>query len=385
MKRKRIAVLGSTGSIGESTFKVLTQFPERFEAALLTGNNNIRRLAEQAAILKAKRIATANPALKSALAAIAPPGTEVIAGMDAVTECCASDAVDTLLCAIVGTGGLMPTLAALKSGKNVALASKEVMVMAGEIVNRTLATSAGTLTPVDSEHSAIFQCLEGRSMAEVKQLLLTCSGGPFRTWPEERIAQAKASDALAHPVWSMGTKITIDSASLMNKALEMVEARFLFRAAPEQIGVVIHPESIVHSLVEFRDGAMLAQMSVPDMRFAIQYALSRPERWEGGLPELRLPLHKLTFEEPDEKRFPALAIARRVLAAGGCAPAVMNAANEVAVAAFLQERIPFPMITGTVEDTLDASPAAPQESLEQVVEADREARIRAEEFIRKHS
>lgn len=385
MKKIRIAVLGSTGSIGESTFKVLTQFPERFEVVLLTGNNNIRRLAEQAAILKAKRIATANPALADSLAAIAPSGTGVMAGIDAITGCCASDEVDTILCAIVGTGGLMPVLSALKSGKNVALASKEVMVMAGEIVNSVLAEYSGTLTPVDSEHSAIFQCLEGRRMTEVRRLLLTCSGGPFRTWPAEKIAAAGAADALAHPVWSMGAKITIDSASLMNKALEMVEARFLFNATPEQIGVVIHPESIVHSLVEFRDGAMLAQMSVPDMRFAIQYALSRPERWEGGLPELRLPLHRLSFEEPDEKRFPALRIARSVLETGGCAPAEMNAANEVAVAAFLRERIPFSMITRTVEHTLEVSPSAPQESLEQVIEADREARVHAEEFIRKYS
>lgn len=382
MKRK-IAVLGATGSIGTSTFKVLAEFPHLFEVTLLAANQNIQALAQQAAALKATHAATSDPSRLEELRTILPPGCSAMSGIDAVTEFCASAQVDVVLCAIVGTAGLMPVLAALKAGKTVALASKEVMVMAGEIVNRTLAESKGRIIPVDSEHSAIFQCLEGRKMEDVSKLVLTCSGGPFRKCTKEEMAAATATDALQHPVWNMGSKITVDSSTLMNKALELVEARYLFNAAPEQLEVLIHPQSIVHSMVRFKDNSMLAQMSVPDMRFAIQYALSYPGRWQGNLPELDLTQIPLTFEKPDPERFPALAIAGEVLRHGGCAPAVMNAANEVAVAAFLKNQILYPQITEIVEHTLAAMPATQQHDLQTVVAADAEARRKAEEFLHK--
>ncbi len=382
MKRK-IAVLGATGSIGESTFKVLRAFPERFQVTMLAANQNVKRLAEQAEILGASCAVTADHGKLDELKALLPQGCKAAAGIEAVTEFCASDEVDVVLCAIVGTAGLMPVLAALRAGKTVALASKEVMVMAGEIVNKVLSESSGRIVPVDSEHSAIYQCLESRNMADVAKLVLTCSGGPFREWPAEKIFTASAADALRHPVWSMGAKITIDSSTLMNKALELVEAKFLFNAAPEQLEVIIHPESIVHSMVKFKDGAFLAQLSAPDMRFAIQYALSCPGRWNGALPGLDLTKQPLTFFKPDTEKFPALTVAGEVLQRGGCAPAVMNAANEVAVAAFLRNEIKYREIIDSVQHVLSVIPDIPQNDLETVVAADKEARIRAEEFLHK--
>ena len=383
--KKKIAVLGATGSIGTSTFKVLSAFHDRFEVTLLAANHNVKSLAHQAAVLKAHYAATADHGKFEELQNLIPDGCKAIAGMEAVTEFCASDNVDIVLCAIVGTAGLMPVLAALQAGKTVALASKEVMVMAGELVNKTLAESTGKIVPVDSEHSAIYQCLEGRNPDDVEKLVLTCSGGPFREWTADKISSATAADALKHPVWSMGAKITIDSSTLMNKALELVEAKYLFHTAPEQLEVIIHPESIVHSMVRFSDGALLAQMSVPDMRFAIQYALSSPVRWQGGLPELDLTARPLTFFKPDPEKFPALTIAHNVLQRGGCAPAVMNAANEVAVAAFLREKINYRAIIEAVQHTLSVIPDTPQKDLAAVIEIDREARIRTEEFLHKYT
>ena len=284
---------------------------------------------------------------------------------------------DTVLCAIVGTGGLEPVIAALRAGKRVALASKEVMVMAGELIRRELAASpGGEIVPVDSEHSAIFQCLAGRPAREVKNLWLTASGGPFREWSAERIAAATLRDALAHPTWDMGPKVTIDSASLMNKALELIEARHLFNVPPERLKVVIHPQSLVHSMVELCDGSFIAQMSKPDMRFAIQYALTWPERAaEGGLPELDFArLVSLDFREPDRSRFPSLDFAYHAMHIGGTMTAAMNAANEVAVDKFRRGEIGFAAIWTIIEKTMSAHHTEPQSDLAAIRDADRRAR-----------
>ena len=299
-------------------------------------------------------------------------------------ELASRDDVDIVVCAIVGTGGLLPVLAALRANKRVALASKEVMVMAGDLVNAELDAGHGEIIPVDSEHSAIFQCLDGCPAESINKLIITASGGAFRNWRSEELAKATWQDALKHPVWSMGAKITIDSATLMNKALEIVEAGYLFRISAEKIDVVIHPQSIIHSMVEFADGSIMAQLSKPDMRFAIQYAMSYPERWDGALEKLDLcKLGKLEFSAPDRAKYPSLDMAYAALRAGGTLPAVMNAANEVAVDAFCKELITLPQIWACVAEVMQKHNVQALECLETAIQADCEARIRAEEFIRK--
>ncbi len=368
-ERKKVVLLGATGSIGESTLRVLRTLPELFELYGVVARNSVERLRAQALEFGAKyAIATGDD------------------GMDEVVELVTRPEVDIVLCAIVGTGGLAPTLAALRAGKRVALASKEVLVMAGELVRRELAASHGELLPVDSEHSAIFQCLHGRSRSEVAHLVLTASGGAFRNWPLEKLSGATVAEALKHPTWSMGPKVTIDSATLMNKALELVEARYLFDAAPEQLKVVIHPESVVHSMIEFVDGSFVAQLSRPDMRFAIQYALTYPARASGALPKLDFGAGmKLNFYAPEPGRYPALAIADAALRAGGTLPAVMNAANEVAVESFRRGGIGYPHICGVVEHVMERHSVVPQSSLDTVVEADAWARRAAVEAIKVRS
>ncbi len=383
---KNLVILGSTGSIGESAIRVVQAFPERFRVHALVGRRQIKRLAEQARLVHAGHVATANETQYAELCTLADGGVVCHTGMEAILELVTAPEVDIVLCAIVGTGGLLPVLAALRAGKRVALASKEVLVMAGDLVNAELATGHGELVPVDSEHSALFQCLQGRRSDEVRKLWLTASGGAFRDWPLESLERATWADALVHPVWSMGPKVTVDSASLMNKALELVEARYLFGVGPEQLGVVIHPQSVVHSMVELSDGALIAHMSMPDMRFAIQYALSYPERWEGGeLPQLswsdRL---NLSFREPDRRRFPALDFAMEAIRRGGTLPAVMNAANEVAVDCFREGRISFPMIWRTIEAVMEQLGAEEITELEVVLAADRRAREAAREWVRRH-
>ncbi len=383
MNKRRIVVLGSTGSIGESAFRILDRARDRFEVVGLAGRNRIERLAEQATLLNAKTAVTTDPANSAKLRSLLPPGIASAAGDEAMIGLVTREDVDTVLCAIVGTGGLLPVLAALQAGKRVALASKEVMVMAGELVNRVRNDHpASELIPVDSEHSAIFQCLAGRSASEVEKLILTASGGAFRDASDETIQTADASDALRHPTWSMGPKVTVDSASLMNKALELVEARHLFNFEPDRLDVLIHPESVVHSMIGLADGALIAQMSMPDMRFAIQYALSYPDRFEGGLPRFNFAdmLH-LHFREVDHRRFPSIGFARRAMAAGGTMPAVMNAANEVAVESFLQGRIAFPEIWSIIDKTMERHQTAPQHSLEEIFDADRWSRSFAESLI----
>lgn len=381
MKRKNVVVLGATGSIGRSTAAVLRAHPEQFHVAGLVARSNLRELAAQAAEFHPDTVITTDPARLTELKAQLPADQPCAAGWEAVQELVTAPATDIVVCAIVGTGGLEPVIAALRAGKQVALASKEVLVMAGELIRRELDTSpGGSIVPVDSEHSAIFQCLAGRGAPEVKQLWLTASGGPFRDWSAERIVAATLQDALAHPTWSMGPKVTIDSASLMNKALELVEAHHLFRVPPERLKVLIHPQSLVHSMVELCDGSFIAQMSKPDMRFAIQYALTWPERSAvGGLPQLDFSagLH-FDFQLPDRNRFPSLEFAEEAMRCGGTMPAVMNAANEVAVEKFRRGEIGFARIWAIIEATMHAHRPEPQRDLETIRNADAEARRFAE-------
>ena len=381
--KKKVVVLGSSGSIGKNTVKVLEKFSDRFEVVGLAVNSSVETLAEQAIKLNCKELAVGDASALSKLETLLPNDVKCRAGVDAMVEMASAPEVDIVVCAIIGTGGLLPVLAALKANKRVALASKEVMVMAGELVNSILASGNGSIVPIDSEHSAIFQCLDHRRN-EVAKLLITASGGPFRTWSLEQISRATVKEALAHPVWSMGNKITIDSATLMNKALEVVEAGFLFNMSADDIEVVVHPQSIVHSMVKFKDNSILAQLSQPDMRFAIQYALTYPERYDGDLPQLDwATLGKLEFALPDREKFPSLDFAYAALRAGGTMPAVMNAANEAAVDAFVRGKLTVPQIWSCVEKVMQSHNAVQVDSLETVIAADKEARIAAEDFIRK--
>jgi 1-deoxy-D-xylulose-5-phosphate reductoisomerase len=383
---KRLAVLGSTGSIGEQTLAVVEAFPERFRVTALGAGRNVEKLAAQVRQLGPELVAVADAdaarALRERLAgvrveiAVGPAGLEDVARAPA----------DLVVSGLVGAVGLAPTLAALAAGRDVALANKEVLVMAGALVVREVRRRGVALLPVDSEHSAIFQALAGQRREDVARLVLTASGGPFRTWPAERIARATTEEALAHPNWEMGPKITIDSATLMNKGLEVIEARWLFDVPPERVDVVVHPQSIVHSLVEFHDGQVLAQLSVPDMRAPIAFALSYPERLPLELPRLDLAaVGRLEFEAPDRKRFPCLDLAWAALAGDEAAPAVLNAANEIAVRAFLDRRVPFPAIAATNEAVLTSHLArrgsAQVAGLGDVLEADAWARARAGEEL----
>ena len=377
MNPKGVVILGATGSIGKSAARVLEALPGHFRVIGLVARNNTGELARQAALFRPRLTVTTAPERLDELKSALPSGLAAAAGDAPVLDLVTAPETDTVLCAIVGTGGLEPVIAALRAGKRVALASKEVMVMAGELIRRELAASpGGEIVPVDSEHSAIFQCLAGHPAREVKNLWLTASGGPFREWSAERIAAATLRDALAHPTWDMGPKVTIDSASLMNKALELIEARHLFNVPPERLKVVIHPQSLVHSMVELCDGSFIAQMSKPDMRFAIQYALTWPDRAaEGGLPELDFArLVSLDFREPDRSRFPSLDFAYHAMHIGGTMTAAMNAANEVAVDKFRRGEIGFAAIWTIIEKTMSAHHTEPQSDLAAIRDADRRAR-----------
>ena len=376
MKKKGVVVLGATGSIGSSTSKVLEQFPDRFEVISLVARNNLDELSRQAGLFNPRSVITTDEKLTCELQRKLPAGVRAGGGWEPVMQAVTAPETDVVVCAIVGTGGLEPVVAAIRAGKTIALASKEVMVMAGEIIRRELAASpTAKLVPVDSEHSAIFQCLAGRSQNEIKNLLITASGGAFRSWSMEEIAGATLHDALKHPNWSMGPKVTIDSASLMNKALEMVEARYIFDVAPEKIKVVLHPQSIVHSMVELCDNSVIAQLCQTDMRFAIQYALTYPERFDGALPAMDFEnLLTLEFSAPDRKKYPSIGFAEEAMRQGGTMPAVMNAANEVAVERFRKEEIRFTQIWSIVEKTMSAHNTMPQESFAVVKEADSWAR-----------
>jgi 1-deoxy-D-xylulose-5-phosphate reductoisomerase len=381
MSARRIVLLGATGSIGRSACRVAHDLPGHVQVVGMSGFRNMDRLAEEANRLRPQVLAVPDATAEIELRSKLDYGpARILLGPEGLDELAAWPEADMVLVAIVGIGGLRPTLAALEAGKDIALASKEVLVVAGELVMAAARKHGRRILPVDSEHNAIFQCLEGRDPSQVSRLILTASGGPFRDWPEEKLRAVTRQEALRHPTWRMGEKITIDSATLFNKGLEMIEARWLFDVDTSRIGVVIHPQSIVHSMVEFVDGSVLAQMSHSDMRFPIQYALTWPERIAGTLPPLEwAKLGKLEFEEPRGDTFPALDLARQAAERGGCAPAVLNAANEVAVAEFLAGRIAFPRIWEIVAAVLDGFSDREAGSLEALFAADGEARHRAAE------
>jgi 1-deoxy-D-xylulose-5-phosphate reductoisomerase len=381
--RANIAILGATGSIGRSTLDVIARHPDRFRAYALTANTQVDELFELCVALRAPLAALADARaaakLRARLVAAAVP-TEVLAGEAGLVAVAERPEVDAVMAAIVGAAGLAPTLAAARAGKRVLLANKEALVMAGPIFMAAVRASGAQLLPIDSEHNAIFQCLPpsaagGLEPCGVRRILLTGSGGPFRTRSLAELASVTPEEACAHPTWSMGRKISVDSATMMNKALEIIEAHWLFRAPAARIEVVVHPQSVVHSMVEYADGSVIAQLGHPDMRTPIAQALAHPDRIEAGVPPLDLGrLGALTFEAPDFTRFRALALAYDVLAAGGTAPAIFNAANEVAVAAFLSGALPFVRITDVIEAALARVPVAAAASVEDILEADRRAR-----------
>ena len=344
--KNHIAILGSTGSIGRQTLDVISQHPDLFEVELLTANTNSALLIEQARAFNPNSVVICDEShYQEVFEALDKDDIKVYAGMDSVCDIVSDSTIDVVVAAMVGFAGLRSAVAAIEAGKTVALANKETLVAAGSLVMSMAARYGANIVPVDSEHSAIFQCLQGNCDRDVEKLLLTCSGGPFLHKSKEEIARMTPEEALKHPRWNMGAKVTIDSASLMNKGLEMIEARWLFDMPAERIEVVVHPESIIHSMVQYRDGAVIAQLSVPDMRVPIQYALSYPRRIALNASRISFPqLAQMTFFAPDTDRFPCLDIARRALDRGGNATCAMNAANEVAVAAFLQGKIPFSAI-----------------------------------------
>ena len=373
---KRIIVLGSTGSIGTSTLDVVDRFPDRFSVAGLSAGQNAGLLLEQARRYRPGAVAIkdreAIPTLENALN---PLGIRVFGGPEGVLALVEETRADMMVNGLVGAVGLLPTLKAIERGMDVALANKESLVMAGALVMEKVRERGVRLLPVDSEHSAIWQCIAGNGSRAIRRLMLTGSGGPFVNWSEERMARITPRDALAHPTWKMGRKITVDCATMMNKGLEVIEAHWLFDVSPDQIQVVIHRQSIVHSLVEFVDGSTLAQLSPPDMRLPIQYALTYPERWPREAAPLDLAaLGTLSFESPDPKRFPCLNLAYQALRTGGTMPAVLNAANEVAVQAFLEDRLPFTRIAEVNERTMTRHQVIVHPSLEEILEADRWAR-----------
>lgn len=380
---RKIALLGSTGSIGQSTLEVVAASGGQLEVVALTAHHRLAELCQQARRFSPRFVvATDEKTARQHDWTGLPRGTELLAGRDAVRRVVGLPEVDVVLAAVVGSAGLAGTWAAVDAGKTVALANKETLVMAGPQVMRLAAERGAKILPVDSEHSAVFQAIQAGRASEVRRVVLTASGGPFRCWSREEMQQATVADALAHPTWQMGEKITIDSATMMNKALEIIEARWLFDLAPEQIEVVIHPQSIVHSLVEFVDGSVLAQLSPPDMKLPIQYALTWPRRQPS--PARRLDWSQamqLDFEPPDEDRFPALALGREVAAAGGTAGAVLNAANEAAVASFLAGEMSFTEIVPACRSVLDAHPFEAAPSLDELLTLDAWARQEISRWI----
>ena len=409
MKRKRIVVLGATGSIGESAAKVARDIPERVEIVGIAANSKARELAAQANELRPAAICIVDETKLSELRANLKYQPEIFSGETGLCEIASTVASDMVLVAIVGTGGLRPALAAIKAGKDLAVASKEILVMAGEIVMRESREKGVHVLPVDSEHNAIFQCLEGRvsqsnkrptsnaqhptsnaersalgvgcsvfDVSDVRRIILTASGGPFREMPANEFSKITVQQALKHPTWNMGQKITIDSATLFDKGLEMIEAHWLFGVGMAQVEVVIHPQSIVHSMVEFADGSVLAQLSHSNMCFPIQYAITWPDRVPNSLPPLDFgKLAELKFARPRYDDFPALGLARRAGETGGTLPAVLNAANEIAVSAFLEKRMSFPQIWQTVEQVMNAHESVAQPDLDEILRADHWARAEA--------
>ena len=374
---KRLAILGSTGSIGTQALDIARRLPDRFQIVGLAANNNVNLLAEQANAFRVPCVSIGNAdrvgELKNALGA-AQGTRRVLSGVEGMCEIATLPDADLIVVAVAGAIGIEPTHAALQAGKPIALASKEVLIAAGETTMSLARAKNAAILPIDSEHSAIFQCLQGAPERSIERILLTASGGPFRKTPQEELEKVTPAQALKHPTWNMGGLVTINSATLMNKALEMIEARWLFDTPMEDVEVVVHPQSIIHSMVRFNDGSTLAQLGLPDMRLPIQYALVYPERLNTALPRMELKDYaNLTFEAPDETKFPALSLARRAVAQGGTMAAVMNAANEVAVDLFLNNKIPFLYIMRLVAQAMDRHEPLPP-TLPNVLEADSWAR-----------
>ena len=383
---RRVAVLGSTGSIGKKAVAVAERYPDRIEVVSLAAHRSVDELAAQARRLGVKHVVIADPGLESELSGRVPPGTVVASGPEALANLARVPEVDLVVNGVVGRAGLETSLATVETGKSLALANKESMVLAGELIMNTARATGAAVLPVDSEHSGLFQCLEGRDPATLRRMLLTASGGPFRGKKREDLAGVTPEQALRHPVWPMGPRITVDSATLLNKGLEVIEAHHLFGVPLDRIEVWVHPQSVVHALVEFADGSMVAQLSAPDMLMPVQYAMSYPERWDAEAPECDLPRWgTLGFEEPDHDAFPALRLAYRAGERGGTSPAVLNAADEVAVEAFLDRRLGFLELVETVETVLESIPPEPATSLDAIDRADRRARERAREVLEAHS
>ncbi len=382
---KNIAILGSTGSIGTQTLQVIEANPDRFCVEVLTANRNADLLIEQALKFKPGIVVIADeekyPYVQEALSR---EDIKVYAGADAIAQVVATGQVEVVVTAMVGYSGLIPTVNAIKAGKTIALANKETLVVAGELINRLVAEHKVAILPVDSEHSAIFQCLVGESRNPAEKLILTASGGPFRGKDTAFLEKVTAADALKHPNWNMGAKVTIDSASMMNKGFEMIEARWLFGMKPEQIEVVVHPQSIVHSMVQFADGCIKAQLGVPDMRLPIQYALTYPERAKADFGRVDFGvMRQLTFEEPDRKTFRNLQLAYDAIAQGGNMPCILNAANEVAVEAFLHGKLAFTAMSDLIGETMQQVAFVARPSMEDYIETDRAGRIVAGDYLKK--
>jgi 1-deoxy-D-xylulose-5-phosphate reductoisomerase len=381
---KKIAILGSTGSIGSNVLKVIESNPEEYKVLALTAGRNIGLLMKQIIQFQPVAVAVSEWRLANLLREKlrGHSKTEVLAGVEGFVQLAALEEVDMVISAMSGSAGLIPTYAAIEAGKDIALANKETMVMAGHVIMRHAKDRDVTILPIDSEHSAIFQALQGHHREDLKRIILTASGGPFREVPREKLERTTPEEALRHPNWDMGKKVSIDSATLMNKGLEVIEAKWLFDLNIDQIDIVIHPESIIHSMVEYRDGSIIAQMGIPDMIIPISYALSYPRRMETNLPSLRLEeIGALTFQKPDMERFKCLALAIEATEIGESMPAVLNGANEVAVESFLQGRIGFLQIPILIEKTMEIHETFSIQNIEGVIEADRWARKTAEDLL----
>jgi 1-deoxy-D-xylulose-5-phosphate reductoisomerase len=380
---KGLSILGSTGSIGTNVLRVVDAFPGRFEVVGLAAGGNVEVLAAQVSRHRPKVVSVADDGALERLSHLVDlSGLRAVVGRDGMVEVATREDARMVVASAVGAVGLVPTYRALEAGKDVALANKETLVMAGELMLARARETGARLLPIDSEHCALHECLDGRRPDDVRRLILTASGGPFRERPRESLDRVTREEALAHPTWRMGPKITIDSATLMNKGLEVIEARWLFGVPAAKIDVLVHPQSIVHSMVELVDGTVLAQLGVTDMRMPIQYALSYPEKWEAAIPGLDFKdAMRLDFAPPDRAKFPCLSLAYRALEQGGTAPAALNAANEEAVAAFLDGKVPFPAIAASIEAVLETQPGGGAPGLEDVLAADRRARERAREAL----
>jgi len=385
MIQKKLSILGATGSIGQNVLKIVDRFPDRFTVGALSAQSNMVLLAKQVEQYRPSLVAVGDERRADELSALLPSGlaVDISCGESGLCRVATLKDAGLIVTAVVGAAGLPPTLAAIDAGKPVALANKETLVMAGQVVMARAAAKGIDILPIDSEHSAIFQCLAGNRRADLARILLTGSGGPFRTIPREKFASITIDDALNHPNWEMGRKITIDSATMMNKGLEIIEAKWLFDVSLDMIKVVIHPQSIVHSMVAFKDGSVIAQLGVPDMKGAIAFALSCPERLDIGQPAPDFAaLSKLTFDEPDFEKFPCLRLAQSACTAAGSLPAVLNAANEMAVFAFLDGKIGFTFIPELIENVMESHPWVADPSLEDIVAADAWARHQSNCLIR---